>query len=154
MLRNVILVLAMTAALPALGAPVVADVSFTAEVTTPVKDWTFDGKGAVAKGDDQGDVTMKLADMKTGMEGRDEHMLKVLDAAKYPEAKLHVSTHTAASFSGELTVHGVTKPVSGKVDGKTATFDVKLSDYGVTQESMHKPGLQVKDVVHVKVVAK
>lgn len=50
----------------------------------------------------------------------------------------------ASTVTGDLTIHGITKPVSavgslvvnGKVIGATATFKIKLEDFGITSKAI------------------
>lgn len=97
---------------------------------------------------------------------------KFLDTKKYPEAKLKARVTNLedvdfetdgkypATVKGELTIKGVTKPVSENgtitVKGNTvnvkSTFDVTLADYGVTFAG-GKPSTNIAKTVEVTVQA-
>jgi polyisoprenoid-binding protein YceI len=101
------------------------------------------------------DVTIKSSSVDTNSAQRDKDISAPgwLDVAKFPELRF-VSTKVArtgsdtADVTGDLTLHGVTKPVTLKVKlnkagpspftkqpslGFTATASLKRSDYGMTQ---------------------
>lgn len=93
-----------------------------------------------------GEFEFTLKEFNTGINLRDEHMKnKYLEIGKFPTAKLafkDISIKDSNSdydgtFNGNLTLHGVTKPVSGKVKytGKdkkiVANFSVKVSDFQI-----------------------
>lgn len=101
-----------------------------------------------------GVFTVKLANYTTGMGLRDEHMkTKYLEIAKFPEATLKlkpwVPTASDSPFTGDLTLKGVTKPVTGVAsfaDGKfKATFKVVTADYPIGVPS-HLGVTMAKDV--------
>jgi len=116
----------------------------------------------------KGEFEFDLASLDTGIQMRNEHMkTKYLEVDKYPRAKLVIENATlnkgwsadkpdlkSAEFSGNLTFHGVTKPVKGSFSmgaGRDvlAEFAVKLSDYQVAIPSF--AGITVKDEVAIKV---
>lgn len=141
MLRSLVLVLAFAAS-AAQAKPVTGIVTFTAHAKPPkVSAWDFDGVGGKVVGDvddaGKGTLTVKLADIKTGKDGRDEHMREVLQVATYPDAKLTVTSVAGGEFKGDMTIRGVTKPVSGKaaLSGTHAKceFTIKLSDFGIAK---------------------
>jgi polyisoprenoid-binding protein YceI len=99
-------------------------------------------------------VTVKTDSLDTGFAARDKDVMGAmfLDAAKYPEMRF-VSTKVAAGpdgslrIDGDLTLHGVTKPIvlHAKLNklgpnpfdkrptvGFTATASLKRSDYGMS----------------------
>jgi polyisoprenoid-binding protein YceI len=96
----------------------------------------------------EGEFSFDLSHLKTGIELRDEHMkTKYLEVDKYPLAKLVLSPIPLTvqelnrdlnkNFKGMLTLHGVSKEVSGlfifrsgdnSVDAK---FNIELSDFGI-----------------------
>ena len=100
-----------------------------------------------------GSVVADLRQLSTHIELRDKHMKeKYLEVEKYPTSTLsfeHVALTgisdsadfkaEGVAFSGNLTLHGVTKPVSGKATisrtGNQATadcqFTAKLSEFGI-----------------------
>ncbi len=100
---------------------------------------TQDDKGRVT-----GEFTCALALFKTGFALRDEHMRdRYLEVAKFPEAKLVLDAWSPSpnktAWSGNLTLKGVTKPVSGTAnysEGKVhAEFVVNVSDYPISVPS-------------------
>jgi polyisoprenoid-binding protein YceI len=113
-------------------------------------------------------VTLPLASLHTGVEKLDEHLKTAdyFDAAKYPDimfksTKVEKVGNDGLKISGDLSIHGVTKPVTldariNKIGdnpmtkSKTAGFDadvnVKRSDFGVTK---YVP--MVSDEVHVHI---
>jgi polyisoprenoid-binding protein YceI len=98
-------------------------------------------------------VTIPVDSISTGVAKLDEHLLSAdfFDAAKYPTATFTSTGVTAAgegklAVAGDLTIHGVTKPVVMDVTinkvavhpmskkpaaGFDASFDVIRSDFGV-----------------------
>ncbi|ALI01005.1 YceI family protein [Pseudomonas sp. FW306-02-F02-AA] len=117
------------------------------------KDWdgkfSFDAKAPEAS---KIDVVLKTASVDTNHAERDKHIRTpdFLDAAKYPEAKF-VSTSVkstgekTADVTGDLTLHGVTKPVvikatfngegkdpwGGYRAGFNGTTTLQLSEFGI-----------------------
>ncbi len=99
------------------------------------------------------DVTIKIASLTTGLSGFDAHLKseELLDEKKFPTAKfiskkIKVTGKNTAKIEGELTLHGVTKPVTlnakfNKSDvsvitqkptvGFSATASIKRSEFGV-----------------------
>lgn len=101
------------------------------------------------------DVKIETDSLKTGFEKRDEHLLSpdFFDAKKYPEikfksTKVTVTGKDTGTLTGDLTLHGVTKPVTLDVTftkaapspmkptilvaGFNATGSIKRSDFGMT----------------------
>lgn len=79
-----------------------------------------------------------LKHFETGLGLRDQHMReKYLEVAEHPSAILSVKESPLGreSFVGELSLHGVTKSVSGTVkwDGDIANieFPLRLSDFNI-----------------------
>jgi polyisoprenoid-binding protein YceI len=133
------------------------------------------GKGTAAQGELQvdgtkvsGELAFDLQTLTTGLTTRDDHMKnKYLEVAKFPKAILSLkevkslTTWTTqspkldgATFEAMLTLHGETKPVSGKFsmteDSQVnAEFSIKLSDFKVSTPSFS--GVTVADLVEVKV---
>ncbi|RON07436.1 hypothetical protein BK659_17995 [Pseudomonas brassicacearum] len=117
------------------------------------KDWSgtfnFDAKAPEAS---KIDVVLKTASVDTSHAERDKHIRTpdFLDAAKFPEAKF-VSTSVkstgekTADVTGDLTLHGVTKPVvikatfngegkdpwGGYRAGFNGTTTLQLSEFGI-----------------------
>ncbi|MDE1173305.1 MAG: YceI family protein [Parvibaculaceae bacterium] len=101
------------------------------------------------------DVTVETGSLETGFEKRDEHVESpdFLDVKKYPEmtfksTKVTVTGKHTGTLTGDLTLHGVTKPVTLHVTfnkagpnplkpeilvaGFNATGTIKRSDFGIT----------------------
>jgi len=103
-------------------------------------------------------VSLPLASVDTGVAKLDEELRgpEFLDAAKYPtitfkSTKVEKTGESALTITGDLTVHGVTKPVTlqakinkigifeipGVIKAPAAGFDattvIKRSDFGVTK---------------------
>lgn len=98
-------------------------------------------------------VTIPVASISTGVAKLDEHLLgsDFFDAAQFPTATFTSTGVTVAgegklAVAGELTIHGVTKPVVMDVTinkvgthpmtqkpavGFDASFDIKRSEFGV-----------------------
>ncbi len=116
-----------------------------------------------------GFVTFKMSSLETGIELRDKHMKdKYLEISKYPEATLILESLAlpnswtlqnpvaqTTKFTGHMTMHGQTKPVTGTFEIKnkdlktSADFEIKLSDYNV--EIPVYLGVKVADVVTIHV---
>ncbi len=99
------------------------------------------------------EVSFDIAGVNTGVPGLDTHLKSpdFFDAAKFPTAtfkstKVVVTGKDTAKVTGDLTIHGVTKPVTldvklNKLDvhpmmkkedaGFTATATIKRSDFGM-----------------------
>ncbi len=132
----------------------------------------FEGKGAtvtgmlaVSGGKVSGVLEVRLADLKTGLSGRDDHMLETLGADKFPKAKLELDPTPvqagAVPVKGMLTLKGETQPTSGtcqvSLSGTTYKADcvlnVKLSAYKTIMAPKSFVGT-LKDDVKVKVALK
>lgn len=116
------------------------------------------------------EVTFQIANLRTGVAKLDEHLMKpdFFDAAKFPTATF-VSTSvkpegaTGAEITGNLTLHGVTKPVTLDAEfygagvqpmskkeniGFVATGTIKRSEFGMGY------GVPVVgDAIELKVIA-
>jgi polyisoprenoid-binding protein YceI len=101
------------------------------------------------------DITIQTASLDTANDARDEHVKgkDFLDVAKYPtmtfkSTKVEVTGKDTATITGDLTLHGVTKPVglivklnkagpspmdkTRHVAGFSAIGKLKRSDFGIT----------------------
>jgi polyisoprenoid-binding protein YceI len=124
-----------------------------------------EGTGAVF----DGTLKLKMTTLETGIETRDEHMRdKYLEVGKYPEATLTIKPIKIAdfgttssfdrelSFEGKLQLHGIERPVTGKLKVTKAKdqlsvvpqFKLKLSDYKIDVPSF--AGITVADDVDVE----
>lgn len=116
------------------------------------------------------EVTFQIANLRTGVAKLDEHLMKpdFFDAAKFPTATF-VSTSvkpegaTGAEITGNLTLHGITKPVTLDAEfygagvqpmskkeniGFVATGTIKRSEFG-----MGYGVPMVGDAIELKVIA-
>lgn len=132
------------------------------------------GKGEGPAGEVSVDKTVtgkfifKMATLDTGIGLRNDHMKnKYLEVEKFPTAEVKIDEvntfkpenpeSTGLPFKGTLTIHGVTKPVTGTVDVKkvgagyavTANFEAKITDYSMGVPSY--AGITVADSVKVSV---
>ncbi len=150
----------------ALGKTVTGAVTFVATaVPSAGPEWDFDGKGGKVTGQvdakNLGDLTVALVEFTTDKDRRDEHMRQYLQVATYPTAKLAVKYVDGGNFQGDMTLHGVTKPVGGtlKVKGDHASghFVIKPSDFGLPKLQLSlvpflkDVGISVKDEIQVNV---
>ena len=114
------------------------------------------------------DVTIPIATVSTGVPKLDAHLQSedFFDAAKYPTATFKSTAVTAAgegrwNVAGDLTLHGVTQPVTLAVklnyagphpmsQAPSAGFDaattIKRSDFGITGMLPNVP-----DEVHIRI---
>lgn len=122
---------------------------------------TEDVKGdAILKGDTvtASNITVNLKSLKTGIEVRDSHTLKYLEADKYPEAVLVSATGKSGKGEGTIKIKGIEKKISGtySVNGNQldAEFPLKLSEFQIS--GIRYMGVGVKDqvVLHVSVPLK
>lgn len=114
-------------------------------------------------------ITFPIANIRTAVPAMDEHMMKadLFDAAKFPSATFESTSikvdGTTADITGNLTIKGVTKPVTLDADfvaagthpmnkketvGFAATTTIKRSDFGL---GYGVP--MVGDAVELKIVA-
>ena len=99
---------------------------------------------------------VKLDSLDTGIELRNRHMKeKYLETAKHPDATLVVPPTTLQPgeqpFKGTLTLHGVTKPVTGTLKYEPPqvqlAFPLTLSDFSIAIPSYL--GIKVAEKVDV-----
>jgi polyisoprenoid-binding protein YceI len=131
----------------------------------------FEGTGSELQTADKGDalvLTVPLANVKTGIGIRDNHMREeYLEVAKYPTAELSVpraglkspgdGARVEANASGTMTIHGTSRPVTFhyRAARKGSTYDVQgevhvnMNDYGITTPSYL--GVTVKPPVDISV---
>lgn len=111
----------------------------------------MDGKITEDAGTASGWLSVKIADLDAGI--RTSHMKEELGEG---EVKVKVNawkvSATESPWVGEVTLHGVTQPVTGKaslVGNKvTATFDVNYAKHKIAK--ICKLGICVDEVVKVK----
>ena len=102
---------------------------------------------------------VEVASVNTANTGRDDHLRAndIFDSAKYPKMTFVMTKCEKGKISGNLTIKGVTKPVSfdakKEFDGKmlkiNAQTQIKRSDFGVVWESNLKDSL-VSDELTIK----
>lgn len=111
-------------------------------------------------------VIVTSSSFKTGLDLRDKHLSKAIDAKKYPtivitmldsDVKIPVSEDVEKGLmSANLTFHGITKPIKIEYEaakdcdghiGVNADFDVDVRDHGITPPSYL--GVGVKPNVHM-----
>ena len=105
-------------------------------------------------------VTAPVKSFDSGNKTRDKDMLKVTEAAKYPEVVFQsssISTHAnQLNVQGQLTFHGVTKPVSFKAAQQQKGKDIvvagelviNLEDYNIKHPSVF--GMKVQNALPVR----
>ncbi|HKP97218.1 MAG TPA: YceI family protein [Fibrobacteria bacterium] len=93
-------------------------------------------------------VAADVRKFDSGNSSRDSHALEAVDALKFPRVSFESRSIKPEGggylVAGDLTFHGVTRPVSFHVTpalGKdrveiTGTFEINLSDYGVERPSL------------------
>jgi len=115
-------------------------------------------------------VTIQVASISTNNDGRDHHLQTpdFFDAAKYPTITFKSTKVTAAgdnkyTVEGNLTMHGVTKPVvlavdymgsdmmmGAKIAGFSATTKIDRRDFGITFNKVLESGnLMVDNNVNI-----
>ena len=119
-------------------------------------------------------ATINASSITTGVEERDTHLksAEFFDVTKYPtidfvSSSVTKSSASAYSVSGNLTMHGVTKPVTlavtasppfmhagGVRRGIEATTTVNRKDFGLTWEYPGEgPGIVVGDTIKITIDA-
>ena len=98
-------------------------------------------------------ITLDLSSLKTGVSLRDQHMKdKYFEVRQFPQAVLIQGTAKDGKFSGDLTIHGVSKKIEGSssIDGSLVKtkFKCALSDFGIKPASYM--GVGVEDEVEVE----
>jgi|CXWL01.1.fsa_nt_gi polyisoprenoid-binding protein YceI len=137
-------------------------------VTTVVSGTLVTDVAAPAKGG-SADVTVDLAQVKTGVDKRDEHMRSAdfLDTAKFPTASFQLTSleikgdpraagGATATGKGKLTIKGVTREISVPVKVAFRPLDDKLKALGYTGDVLRVTGkfsIQLSDF-GIKVPAK
>jgi polyisoprenoid-binding protein YceI len=121
------------------------------------------------------DVTIDVNSLSTGDEARDTHLksAEFLDAAQYPtitfKSKAVTRDGAGHQVKGDLTIHGVTKPVVLEVEGPTpeqkdpsgnarigasAMTKIKRSDFGLTWNvALETGGVLVGDDLKIELEA-
>ncbi len=123
------------------------------------------GKIKIDKNAINGEFSFDLKSLDTGIELRNEHMKdKYLEVSKYATAKLTLTPITSPSselkdmkekFTGELSLHGVTKKIDGNYQywGKDkkvkADFEIKVSDFKI--DIPKYLGVTVSETVQIEI---
>jgi polyisoprenoid-binding protein YceI len=99
-------------------------------------------------------IELDLNSLKTGIGLRDRHMKeKYFETEKFPKAILSQASGKDGKFTGSLTVHGVTQPISGTYElsgGKfVGKFGTKISAYNISKPKYM--GVGADDDVEVEV---
>ena len=98
-------------------------------------------------------IRVSLKNIKTGVELRDSHTRKHLEADKFPEAILVKGEGENGKGSGLLKIRGIEKQVAGtyKIVGSelVAQFKIKLSDFKIS--GIKYMGIGVDDDVNLGV---
>lgn len=130
----------------------------------------FDGKGSV-RGEQQGDKIVFIADLKNKLDmgERTAHAKEDFECNKHPDAKLVVEKsaikmpedqkETSGHIKGELTLHGVTKPVRvhyttkrmGSDYAVRGSFHFKYTEFGIKPICRFKGSICVEPDVKVSV---
>lgn len=120
------------------------------------------------------DVTIDASSVDTRVERRDAHLKSpdFLDVAKFPtitfkSTKVEADGPGKWKVTGDLTIHGVTKPVVLEVEGSgepihdpmgntragaSATTKIKRSDFGLTwNKALETGGVMVSDEVAISI---
>jgi polyisoprenoid-binding protein YceI len=185
---NTVLAFAVTVALPVFAYadtwqidPAHTNVEFTVRhlMISNVKGQFQKTSGTItANGNDpasaQIDAIIDASSVDTRVEGRDEHLKgpNFLDVAKYPtitfkSTKVEATGPNKWKVTGDLTLHGVTKPVVLEVEaagspihdpmgntraGASATTTIKRSDFGITwNKALDSGGVMVSDEVAIEI---
>lgn len=157
--------------------PVHSEVGFSVRhmMVSKVKGTFREFEGTIVTTDDptqtKVNATVQIASIDTGNEQRDGHLRTndFFDAPTYPTmtfTSTSVSIDGGMKITGDLTIHGVTKPVTFDIDfggtgkdatgadriGATATTKIKRSDFGVSwNAALETGGFAVSDEVQITV---
>ena len=171
----IILLLPVFAFVPTIeGRKIVADKkasTVTYAMSHPMHDWEGVCKDVSAiivyddntKAINQVAVSLKLDTFDSGNANRDSHALEVMEALKYPKvvftSNAIKAVNNTLTAEGNLTFHGITKPVKMVVTREDSAnkivlegkFDILLSEFQVERPSLF--GVKTKDEVkmHFKV---
>ncbi len=98
-------------------------------------------------------ISVQIETLRTGIDLRDEHFSKHLNADKHPKAILTQLKAQNGKGSANLEVNGVVKPVTINYSLQNglikATFNIKASDFNLSKAQYL--GVGVEDVVTVNV---
>ena len=157
-----------------------ATAHFEISGTSTVRGWTCPAEGAMEITPGSGEpvpgfpngvqsvaITVQVRDIECPEEQMIEHMREAMEAPAHPEITYRLeqyrfTSEATAVASGNITIHGETKPISFEIEvdraaggvrgvGRTA---LKLSDFGVTPPSLWGGLLNVGDDIEVKFEAR
>jgi polyisoprenoid-binding protein YceI len=142
--------------------------SFEADHMGGLSTW----RGKVNENSGKVEVTMKMATIDFGHAKMNEHAVgpEIFDTAKFPTATYKgkfskFNGDTPAEVQGELTLHGVTKPVTLQINkflckehpvlkrevcGADASASIKRSDFGVNFGEAYGFNMDVKLLIQVE----
>jgi len=150
--------------------PTHSEVGFVARhlMVTKVRGSFTDVTGTVQVGQDIGDsvanVTIKTASVSTGTADRDTHLRSAdfFDVDTYPEITFVSTSYDGDTLTGDLTIKGVTKPVTLDVEFNgvatdpwgndkaafEATGELNRTDWGLTwNANLEKGGVLVSEKI-------
>jgi hypothetical protein len=97
-------------------------------------------------------IQLKLKKLKTGLELRDEHMLKYIEAKKYPKAVVSKAVCKGGKGAAVLAFKGKKKKVGFKCSEESgylvADFKISAKAWGIKEISYK--GIGVKDIIEIK----
>lgn len=98
-------------------------------------------------------LLVKVKDLKTGVDLRDDHMQnKYLEAEKFPDIVLTNAQGKAGKFSADIEIRGVKKKVEGTYVAEASTlrpkFSVKMSEFTIPKAKYM--GIGAKDEVQIE----
>ncbi len=152
--------------------PTHTEVGFVARhlMVSKVRGTFTDVSGTVTVGeelsDSHADVTIATASVSTGTPDRDAHLRSgdFFDAEVYPEITFVSTSYDGETLVGDLTIKGVTKPVTLDVDfggvatdpwgnekaAFEATTEIDRTEWGLTwNAALEKGGVLVSDKVRI-----
>lgn len=147
----------------AVGKPGFLKIKGESNHQAPVGNVILDGEKA------KGSFEFLIKNLSTGIDLRDEHMKeKYLEISKFPSSKLVLDPVKLEDstlkrdfknvFSGQLTLHGITKPVNGtfsfsaKDVSAIVNFTIKVSDFNI--DIPKYMGITVSETVAIEVFFK
>jgi polyisoprenoid-binding protein YceI len=105
-------------------------------------------------------VSIPVKSFDSGNSNRDSHALEEMESLKYPNVTFSASdiveTDTDITLKGNLTFHGVTKPItiaakknmSGKKMNVKGGFSIKMTDHKITPPGLM--GIKTEDNINLK----
>ncbi|PKW26443.1 YceI family protein [Phycicoccus duodecadis] len=154
--------------------PTHTEVGFVARhlMVTKVRGRFTDVTGTVTVADDlaaaRADVTIKTASVATGTPDRDAHLVSAdfFDAEAFPEMTFVSTSFDGSTLTGDLTIKGISKPVTLDVDfggvatdpwgnekaAFEATGEIDRTDWGLTwNANLEKGGVLVSEKIKIAI---